>query len=282
MKIVLFFCVALFALAGCKDNDVHVHPPADIISSPAPTQPASQNGPGPVVATFTSDDIVRLLKAQGIPLAKVNYLAEALPLNNVNPEIFIFTNCDNTPDCKAPHEFLYLYIFNSQEDRAKSIDDLNKQMQKQDEKTRPFVRQNKNAIAIYVHTGTEAGEIQAKIEKALQGWDSPWEVPAIQATEPVAVGTSTSCDTPQKQLELGGKIYELKSKNAKGEPVMKLAYFKCDKGKFTLGDADDTYTVTYAGNPSQNNGDILVLGNWGGTGIWSQVLYSLVEPSKKK
>jgi hypothetical protein len=97
------------------------------------------------------------------------------------------------------------------------------------------------------------------------------------ATEPVVVGTSTSCDKPPKQLELSGKTYQLKSENAKGEPVMKLAYIKCDKGKFTLGDAEDSYTVHYAGDPSKNNGDILLLGNWGGTGSWSQALYSLDE-----
>lgn len=104
------------------------------------------------------------------------------------------------------------------------------------------------------------------------------------ATEPVVVGTSTSCDKPPKQLELSGKTYQLKSENAKGEPVMKLAYIKCDKGKFTLGDAEDSYTVHYAGDPSKNNGDILLLGNWGGTGSWSQALYSLDEktPSKNK
>ncbi len=97
------------------------------------------------------------------------------------------------------------------------------------------------------------------------------------ATEPVVVGTSTSCDKPPKQLELSSKTYQLKSENAKGEPVMKLAYIKCDKGKFTLGDAEDSYTVHYASDPSKNNGDILLLGNWGGTGSWSQALYSLDE-----
>jgi hypothetical protein len=95
--------------------------------------------------------------------------------------------------------------------------------------------------------------------------------------EPIVVGTSISCDKPPKQLELSGKTYQLKSENAKGEPVMKLAYIKCDNGKFTLGDAEDSYTAHYAGDPSKNNGDILLLGNWGGTGSWSQALYSLDE-----
>jgi NAD(P)-dependent dehydrogenase (short-subunit alcohol dehydrogenase family) len=52
-----------------------------------------------------------------------------------NPEIYNFVTCDGTLDCQAPHEYLYLYIFNSQEDRVKSIDDLNKQMQKYAEST---------------------------------------------------------------------------------------------------------------------------------------------------
>jgi hypothetical protein len=104
---------------------------------------------------------------------------------------------------------------------------------------------------------------------------APVVIISTPTPEPVVVGTSTSCDKPPKQLELSGKTYQLKSENAKGEPVMKLAYIKCDKGKFTLGDAEDSYTVHYAGDPSKNNGDLLLLGNWGGTGIWSQALYSL-------
>lgn len=104
------------------------------------------------------------------------------------------------------------------------------------------------------------------------------------ATESVVVGTSTSCDKPPKQLKLAGKTYQLKSENAEGEPVMKVAYIKCDKGKFSLGDADDSYTVHYSGDPSINNGNIVMSGNWGGTGSWSQALYSLDEktPSKNK
>jgi hypothetical protein len=145
------------------------------IKNPAPV--ATQNGPGPVATNFTSDDVVNLLKTQGLPLTKVNYMAEAFPLNNVNPEIFSFVDCDKTLDCKPPNEYLYLYVFNSQKDRVKSIDDLNEQMKNQSGKPPVvFARQNKNAIVLLV--GISSPELQSKIETALQGWDSPWEVPA--------------------------------------------------------------------------------------------------------
>lgn len=97
------------------------------------------------------------------------------------------------------------------------------------------------------------------------------------AKEPVVVGTSASCGKPPKQLELPGKSYHLKSENAKGEPVMTLAYIKCENGQFALGDAEDSFTIHYAGDPSKNNGDIFLIGNWGETGSWSQALYSLDE-----
>jgi hypothetical protein len=153
----------LIALTGCINKN---------------TLTPTTNGPSPVAATFTSDDIVMLLKSQGIPLTKQSVPTEAFPLNNVKPEVFNFgVNCDKTPDCKAPHELLYVYIFNSKEDREKSLDELHKQMKNQSGKPPViFAWQNKNAIVL--HVGISSAEIQGKIEKALQGWDSPWEVPA--------------------------------------------------------------------------------------------------------
>lgn len=64
------------------------------------------------------------------------------------------------------------------------------------------------------------------------------------------VGTSSSCDIAPKELTLAGKTYHL-SDNAKAEEgPMKLADIKCEKGTFTMGEADDDFRIFSAGNSS--------------------------------
>jgi hypothetical protein len=86
-------------------------------------------------------------------------------------------------------------------------------------------------------------------------------------------GASISCDKPPKVLEWSGKSYHLKAENTTSEPGMKFGYMKCDKGKFTLGDADNAFVVYSVGDP-RTNSDIIVTGNWG------SVLYSIDTNSK--
>ncbi|TVY07126.1 hypothetical protein [Paenibacillus cremeus] len=67
------------------------------------------------------------------------------------------------------------------------------------------------------------------------------------ATESIVVGTSSSCDIAPKQLTLAGKTYLLSNNSKAEEGPMKLAYIKCEKGIFTMGDADSGYVIFSAG-----------------------------------
>lgn len=66
-------------------------------------------------------------------------------------------------------------------------------------------------------------------------------------TEPIVVGTSTSCDIAPKQLTLAGKTYHLSDKATGEEGPMKLAYIKCEKGIFTMGEPDHAFVIFSAG-----------------------------------
>ncbi|RTE07191.1 WD40/YVTN/BNR-like repeat-containing protein [Paenibacillus whitsoniae] len=94
------------------------------------------------------------------------------------------------------------------------------------------------------------------------------------ATEPIVAGTSSSCDIAPKQLTLAGKTYLL-SNNAKAEEgPMKLAYIKCEKGTFTMGDADNGYVIFSTGKTN----DIYLAGGRTEKGLHQ--FYSLEEAAQ--
>jgi hypothetical protein len=95
----------------------------------------------------------------------------------------------------------------------------------------------------------------------------------LQSPSGSSEGASASCDKPPKALEWSGKSYHLKAESTTSEPGMKYGFMKCDKGKFTLGDADNAFTVYSIGNP-ETNSDIIFTGNWG------RALYSIDTKSK--
>lgn len=70
------------------------------------------------------------------------------------------------------------------------------------------------------------------------------------ASEPIAVGTSSSCDDAPEQLTLAGKTYHLSDKPTAEEGPAELAYIKCEKGTFTTGDADHDFVIFSAGKSS--------------------------------
>jgi hypothetical protein len=91
---------------------------------------------------------------------------------------------------------------------------------------------------------------------------------------PVVVGTSSSCDIAPKQLTLAGKTFHLSDNATSEEGPMKLAYIKCEKGTFTMGEPDDAFVIFSAGKTN----DIYLAG--GRTEKGFHQFYSLEEATQ--
>jgi hypothetical protein len=96
----------------------------------------------------------------------------------------------------------------------------------------------------------------------------------ISASGPVVVGISSSCDIAPKQLTLAGKTYHLSDNAISEEGPMKLAYIKCEKGTFTMGEPDDAFVIFSAGKTS----DIYLAGGRTEKGLHQ--FYSLEEATQ--
>lgn len=88
------------------------------------------------------------------------------------------------------------------------------------------------------------------------------------------VAYSNSCQLLPKTLNFPNATYHLKEENTTLEPGMKIAYLKCENGKFRLGDDGPGVIIVYSnGNPKLSR-DVIVFGNWG------RALYSFENKDK--
>lgn len=93
--------------------------------------------------------------------------------------------------------------------------------------------------------------------------------------EPVVIGTSSSCEIAPKQLTLSGKTYYLSDNTKAEEGPIKLAYIKCEKGTFTIGESDDAFVLFSAGATN----DIYLSGGCNEKGLHQFYSLEKVTPS---
>jgi hypothetical protein len=120
-------------------------------------------GNEPKVSNLTMDNVVNAIKAEGPELfskGQIDYFV----LNKVKPNVF--TIGYKTEDV-ARLENLYVYIFDSEEDRKKGLLQFNQQLQAIKLAAFPLVYEHKNSLVIYWSQKEKVSKFGDKIQAAL-------------------------------------------------------------------------------------------------------------------
>jgi hypothetical protein len=115
---------------------------------------------------FKLEDAAAAIQAQKVEIVSYGITGYPLKLNGMVPEVYSIEEPQSAENVEP--EWVYFYVYTSENARTKGVKDFNKQMKSAKYTTYPFLYEKGNVLVIYWSNSKEQNVIGDAIETGLQ------------------------------------------------------------------------------------------------------------------